>query len=204
MATKPGSALNRLNLPTKIGIGVLLVVLTGVVYFFVFHNDLQTSIDSTVAQQHKLQTDLVAAEAAKSAYQKDLAELGEGEQRQRELSKVLPETAETPAFLSTVQGVANVAGVNLTAWTPQEEVAEQFYARVPMKLKISGRYHQIARFFYQVGQVDRIINMENISITDPKKVDNDVLLQVDVLATAFHIIEANDAATAADKGRRKK
>jgi type IV pilus assembly protein PilO len=204
MAKAP-SALSKLNLPTKIGIGVLLVIMTGAVYFLVFHNDLQTSIDGALTQQKRLNADLVTAEAAKSAYQKDLADLGEGEQRQRELSKVLPETAEAPAFLSTIQGVANVAGVNLTAWTPQAEVPEQFYARIPMKLKLTGRYHQVARFFYQIGQVDRIINMENIAITDPKRVDNDVLLDVSVLATAFHLIDSTEAAAApAEGGRRKK
>jgi len=79
--------------------------------------------------------------------------------------------------------------VNLSAWTPQDEAPSQFYARVPMRLELSGRYHQIAKFFYNVGQLDRIINIENISLTNPTQRGGEVLLKVSALATAFHSID---------------
>ena len=79
--------------------------------------------------------------------------------------------------------------MNLAAWTPQDEVPEQFYARVPMKLELEGRFHQIAKFFYGVGQLDRIINIENISLTDPKPKGDEVMLKVSVLATAFRSLD---------------
>jgi type IV pilus assembly protein PilO len=108
----------------------------------------------------------------------------------------LPATTEYPAFLSAVQNVANVAGVSLSAWTPQDEAPEQFYARVPMKIELQGRFHQIAKFFYQVGQLDRIINIENIAIKEPAVEGDEVLLKVDALATAFHSIEQKAVAPA--------
>ena len=63
--------------------------------------------------------------------------------------------------------VANMAGVNLTAWSPQSEIKEEYYARVPMQLELDGRFHQVAKFFYGIGQNDRIMNIENITISDP-------------------------------------
>lgn len=186
MAT-PGSALSRLNLPAKIGIGALLLALGAVVYFVVFYGDLATSIEAAKGKERQLLSELTQARKAEHAYQKDLAELEDREQRQRELNKILPATTEYPAFLSAIQSVANVAGVELTAWTPQDEVPEKFYARVPMSLEIKGRFHQIAKFFYNVGQLDRIINIENISISDAKgEDDGEVMLKVEALATAFH------------------
>jgi type IV pilus assembly protein PilO len=79
--------------------------------------------------------------------------------------------------------------VSLTAWTPRPEAADKFYARVPMEVKLTGRYHQVAKFFYLVGQLDRIINMEDISMREPKAKGDDVMLDVTALATAFHLIE---------------
>ena len=93
------------------------------------------------------------------------------------------------AFLSAVQSAANVSGVSLSAWTPREKVPEKYYAKVPMKVELTGKFLQIARFFYNVGQLDRIINMENISMTDPKVVDNEIVLKTEALATAFHVVE---------------
>jgi type IV pilus assembly protein PilO len=186
---KGQSALSRLNLATKIAIGALLVVLSAVVYFVVFYGDLASSIKAEQSKEKQLQSDLADAQKAQRAYQLDLAELADRQQRQRELNKILPATTEYPAFLSAIQSVANVAGVNLSAWTPQDEAPEQFYARVPMRVELTGRFHQIAKFFYNVGQLDRIINIENISLTEPIQKGDEVLLHVSALATAFHSID---------------
>jgi type IV pilus assembly protein PilO len=199
---KGQSALSRLNLPAKIGIGVALVALSGVVYFVVFYGDLATSIKAEQAKERQLDGDLANAKKAQRAYQMDLAELADRQQRQRELNKVLPATTEYPAFLSAVQSVANVAGVNLSAWTPQDEAPEQFYARVPMRLEFEGRFHQLAKFFYNVGQLDRIINVENITLTDPVVRGDEVILKVSALATAFHSLEEGHAPPPPKKGKK--
>lgn len=183
------SALSRLNTPARIGIGALLMALAAVVYFVVFYGDLATSIKAEEGRRRQLADQLAEAQKAQHAYQVDLAELAERQQRQRELNKILPATTEYPAFLSAIQSVANTAGVNLSAWTPQDEAPSQFYARVPMRLELTGRYHQIAKFFYNVGQLDRIINIENISLTNPVQRGDDVVLKVSALATAFHSID---------------
>jgi type IV pilus assembly protein PilO len=197
---KGQSALSRLNLPAKIAIGVVLMVLSGVVYFVVFYGDLATNIKAEQGRERQLHAELGEAKKAQHAYQLDLAELTDRQQRQRELNKILPATTEYPAFLSAIQSVANVAGVNLSAWTPQDEAVEQFYARVPMRLELSGRYHQIAKFFYNVGQLDRIINIENITLTDANQKGDEVRLRVTALATAFHSIDDSKRAGPARKG----
>lgn len=196
------SSLSRLTPPAKAGITVAAVALIGAGYYFVIHSDVEHSV--VVAQQTglTLTTDLNKAREAEQAYQKDLAELAEREQRQKELNEILPATTEYPQFLSAVQAAANDSGVSLSAWTPRERVPDKYYARVPMKVELTGRFHQIARFFYNVGQLDRIINMENISMTDPKTVDDEVVVKAEALATAFHVIDSGQA-TAAAGGRKR-
>jgi len=197
---KGQSALSRLNLPTKIAIGGVLVVLSAVVYFVVFYGDLATSIKAEQGRERQLSGDLADAKKAQHAYQLDLAELADRQQRQRELNKILPATTESPAFLSAIQSVANTAGISLSAWTPQDEATEQFYARVPWRVELTGRFHQIAKFFYNVGQLDRIINIENITLTEPLVKGDEVLLKVSALATAFHSIDESKRA-ASKKGK---
>jgi type IV pilus assembly protein PilO len=192
-------ALTRLPAVAKIAVGVGLVGMLAIAYFVVFYGELATSIDTATAEEQRLRRDLEEARKAEFAYEKDLAELTSREQRQRELNKMLPINTEYPAFLSAIQNVANVTGVTLTAWSPNQEVAEQFYARVPMKLELSGRFHQVAKFFYGVGQLDRIINMENISLADPKPVGDDVVLKVEGMATAFRALENTSVAQGGDK-----
>jgi type IV pilus assembly protein PilO len=198
------SSLSRLAATAKAAITIGALALFGAGYYFLFHSDIEN--DVTVAEQTgiTLATDLNAAREAEQAYQKDLAELAEREQRQKELNQILPANTEYPQFLSAVQSAANDSGVSLSAWTPRERVPEKYYARVPMKLELTGRFYQIARFFYNVGQLDRIINMEDISMTDPRVVDDEMVLRAEALATAFHVVDGPaEGGDAKGKGRRR-
>ena len=197
------SSLDRLHPLAKALVGLMLIVLIAVAYLVVFYLDVSQKTKSARRQEQQLRQDLSDAQKSKAAYQRDVDELTKRQQRQGELAKILPSTTESPAFLAALQSVANVAGVDLSAWSPQEEVPEQFYARIPMKLEMRGRYHQVARFFHGVGQLDRIINIENISISDPEVRDEDVFLEIEALATAFRLLDPKVAAQN-DKRKKKK
>ena len=194
-----GDSMSRLPTLAKLGVGIALLGITAVAYYVVFYGTLASEIEAAQAKEEQLNQELAQARRAEFAYQKDLAELTERQQRQRELNKVLPLASEYPAFLSAIQNVANVAGVTLAGWSPNPEVSEQFYARVPMKLSLSGRYHQIAKFFYGVSQLDRIINLENVMLTKPEIKGEDVLIQAETLATAFRAVQETGPAEAGDK-----
>jgi type IV pilus assembly protein PilO len=198
---KTGLSLSKLPTPAKVGVGVAIGFLLLVAYFIVFYSDASSDLKRAVAEEITLREKLKKSRDAQDAYTKDMAELAERQQRQRELNKVLPEATEYPAFLSSLQTVANVAGVSIESYSPMEEVIDQFYAKVPMKLKLSGKYHQVAKFFYGVGQLDRIINVENIGLSTPKKEGEDVFIKVECLATAFRSLPAKPAASAAPAGK---
>jgi type IV pilus assembly protein PilO len=200
-AKKP--VLTKLGTPAKVLVGLLMLALPAIGYYIVFHSEIQAEINAAKAKKQNLDQELEAAERAEHAYRKDLEELRDRERRRSELVKVLPVSTEYPAFLASVQNVANLVGVELTAWTPQEEIPEEFYARVPMRIELSGRYHRLAKFFYNVGQVERIINMENIVLEDPELVDGEVTLKVAVLATAFHAVDESLGGSPDESSRRR-
>jgi len=195
------SALARMPMPARIGVTAGLLILFGLAYYVLFFSDIAGQIETTKASRSQLESELTAAKQAEQAYQKDLEELARRRERERELNKILPSTTEYPAFLSAVQTVANATGVDLIAWSPQPEVKEQYFARVPMTIEVEGRFHQIAKFFYGIGQSDRIMNMENITLSSPRVVDQDVYLSVQGLATAFRALE-EAAPAAAGQSRR--
>ena len=193
-------SMSKLPTVAKLGVGLGLLAITGVAYYVVFYGTLASEIQAAKAKEEQLGQELAQARRAEFAYQKDLAELTERQQRQRELNKVLPMASEYPAFLSAIQNVANVAGVQLAGWSPNPEVSEQYYARVPMKLSLTGRYHQIAKFFYGVSQLDRIINLENVMLTKPEIKGEDVIVQAETLATAFRAVQETAAGTGDKRG----
>ncbi|MFO0677761.1 MAG: type 4a pilus biogenesis protein PilO [Polyangiaceae bacterium] len=191
MATPAAAAgiqaqLAKLGLPAKIGIGAFLAVVLGGVYFLFVYGDVQTKIDGEQKKQDGLRSTLAAQQQAEQSYIADRDELVLRQQRQRDLNKLLPAEAESASFLSAVQQIANVAGIDLKAWKPEPEKDDQFYARVPMKLEVAGKYHQLVKFAYEAGKIDRIINVENFELSSPKLQGDDVVLKATCLATAFH------------------
>lgn len=208
MAAKPaaatqGSALDRLSTAGKALVGIIFVALIGVLYFVFFYADLDSQIAGAKARYTQLQGELKNAQESKEAYQKDLDEKTRRETLSQQQKKILPDDPEMPAFLQALQNTATISGVELTAWTPADEVPMEFYARVPMKLTLKGKFHQVAKFVYSVGQLDRIINIENINLKNPTSTEGDeVVVEVECLATAFRAVRADEASSVANKRRQ--
>ncbi len=199
MAASPlsGLSLSKLGLPGKIGVGVFFVAGAGLLYWIIFFTDVSAKIDRANRAAADMQAELAKQQQAQASYLVDRDELVMRQQRQRELNKVLPTDSEAAAFLSSIQQVSNVSGIDLQGWKPEEEQAQAFFAKVPMRLELSGRFHQIAKFMYEVGRLDRIINVENIQLSEPKIAGDDVVLHVKCLATTFHSLAPKTAAGAA-------
>lgn len=208
MAAKPaaapaGSTLDRLSTAGKFAVGAVFFVLVGILYFVFFYADLDSQIASAKTRYNNLQSDLSSAQESKAAYQRDLDEKTRRELLSQQQKKILPDDPEMPAFLQALQNTATVSGVELTSWTPADEIPQDFYARVPMKLTLKGKFHQVAKFVYSVGQLDRIINIENLNLKNPNVTDGDeVVIEVECLATAFRAVKADEAAALANKRRK--
>jgi type IV pilus assembly protein PilO len=192
----PQSALAKLPLIAKVGIGAGLVVVALFGYWFVFYSEVASKIEGASRQKKALRDELVQQQQAEATYLADRGDLARSEQRAHELNKVLPADAQEDAFLSSVQLASNVAGIDLKGYAPLEEVGQAFYAKIPMRIDLSGKFHQIAKFAYELGKVDRIINVENIELTDPKLVGDEVILRGRCLATAFHALAPKQTAAA--------
>jgi type IV pilus assembly protein PilO len=67
-----------------------------------------------------------------------------------------------------------------------DEQPQAFYVKDPMRVEVIGKFHQVAKFMYEVGKLDRVINMENVELVNPKVQGDEVELHSKALATAFH------------------
>ena len=209
VAKPAGSSLDRLPLAAKIGLGALMLGLGGAAYYVGFYGDIESEIASARSKQTDLETALADVKVTKENYTKDVNEKVRLEQRASEQKEMLPDQAETPSFLSSIQSAATASGVTLNSWTPIQEVNQQFYAKVPMKITASGQFHQIAKFFHTISQVRRLINIEDLQIKrvqksatkDAPAVLDEVKVDVECLATAFRSL--GGPVTDAGSGRRR-
>ena len=68
---------------------------------------------------------------------------------------------------------------------PRPEQQEKLYTRIPVRLALTGRYHQLMKFFYNVSRLERAINMEDVTLSKPRLEGEEVVLDVNVMATTF-------------------
>ena len=193
------SILSKINLPGKIAVGASVCVLIGFAYWFLFHAGLTSKIQAAQRHQLELKSKLTAAQLAQTSYIADREDLALRQQRSREFNKVLPTDKQQASFLSALQLALNAAGVDLKSFAPAEELKQPFYVKDPMRLEIVGRYHQVVKFIHEVGRLDRIINIENIELSDPRMVGDEMVLRGRCLATAFHALPSVSPAGAPQK-----
>jgi type IV pilus assembly protein PilO len=219
-----GSGLENLSVPGRIAVGLVFVLMVGAAYFVVFYGEVDGNIAAQIQLKSTKERELVKSREADTEYNKDLTELERRKQIAVKQKKILPDDAEWAPFLATLQNAATLSGIDFANWEPQDEVAESFYVKVPMKVKLKGRYHQIAKFFYNIGQADRIINMADISMNTGKNQqqtarkpagkgqpaedaisegEETVLIEVEALATAFRAKRAGEAVGGGKDGGRR-
>jgi type IV pilus assembly protein PilO len=193
MAVTKKSSFESLPLPGRLLVLGLLLALIGVTYATAFHFPLDADISSAKQNYARLQTELQSAETKQREFLALQQELAEREVQDRELKKVLPQKAEMAVFLESLNQAAELSGLRIERVEPRPEESGDLYTRIPVALTLTGRFLQLAKFFYNVSQLQRAINMENISLTDPKVNESDeVELKVSVRATTFR---QPDAAT---------
>lgn len=122
----------------------------------------------------------------------------------------LPDRREIPDLLSSISSLAKNAGLEIGLFRPQLESKKEFYADVPVQISVSGGFHQVATFFDEVGKLNRIVNINRISMHDPVRTDLGIKITADCVATTFRYLDeeeraqqAAEAATDANKKKRR-
>ena len=181
----------------KLALGAFFMLALFGIYWVVFYSDISAKRTTADGDKTRLAGELSTQSATKASFMKDKADLATMQLHQKDLNKALPENTEAPAFLSALQQVANVSGVDLIGWQPEDEQTQSFYAKFPMKLEMSGKFHQLAKFAYEAGRVERIINVENLEMSDPKVEGDEVKLKAKCVATTFHAVKPKPATSGA-------
>jgi type IV pilus assembly protein PilO len=186
------------KLPTggKIALLALLIALICAVYFFALHMSVSDDITSANSRHAQLLAQLQEAQERNAEYVRLREELAARESLDRSNLRALPESSETASFLQDLNRLAELSGLRMRLVEPRPEEPDAHYVRLPVNLQLAGRYHQLARFFYNVSRLDRLISMENIRLSEPRLEGEEVLLNVDVLATTYRRPRPDEAQAA--------
>lgn len=117
----------------------------------------------------------------------------------------LPNKKEISNLLTSISNLGREVGLEFLLFRPLPEIPKDFYAEVPVEMKILGTYHQVARFFDKVSRLPRIVNISDINMGGSKEEGGGLILRTFCLAVTFKFLEVREReADKSDKVRRKK
>lgn len=114
-------------------------------------------------------------------------QLKEVEQQFGALLRQLPSKSEMDALLSDINQAGLGRGLQFELFKPSVERLQDFYAELPVDLRVTGSYHDIGAFTSDVSQLSRIVTLNDIAITnkDPK----DTVLTMEAVAKTFRYLD---------------
>ena len=161
--------IGKLTKVQRILICTVVTALLGGGYYYFVYAPKATTLNRAKAelktQEQKLNTYKIKARSLKKV-EKQMAQV----QQEFDLAmKALPDKKELPSLLSGVSKAGGNAGLEFLLFQPGTVVNKEFYKEIPLSMTVNGTYGQAADFFFQVANLNRIVNINDLSISiDPK------------------------------------
>lgn len=114
-----------------------------------------------------------------------------------QLEKQLPGKAEMDALLSDINQAGLGRGLQFELFRPGQVVVKDYYAELPIALRVSGRYHDIGNFAADVANLSRIVTLHGLTIGAAKDAggkDGSGLLSMEATARTYRYLDSNEIA----------
>ncbi len=184
----------KLPASTKLIVLVALVGVVFAVYYTTFFMPLQERISTLRADIEVLVGERDKAKSKADNLDKFKAEVARLREDLEKAKASLPNEREIPDLLKQVANLGKKIGLDFVLFRPQPDVNRDFYAEVPVEISVTGGYHEVAKFFAKVGQLKRIVNIQNVVLASPSEKNGKMVLTVTGQVVTFRFLEGAVAA----------
>ena len=111
-----------------------------------------------------------------------------------QLEKQLPGKAEMDALLSDINQAGLGRGLQFELFRPGQMQVKDYYAELPIAIRVTGRYHDVGSFAADVANLSRIVTLQNVSITPVSNKDVPGSLAMEATARTYRYLDASEIA----------
>ena len=180
-------------------VGIFLVLTSAFIYFVPIRNQMPDLERARAEQETLIKTfdDRQRMAANFDAYKTQLKEM---ERSFGAMLRQLPGRTEVPSLLVDISQTGLAAGLQERLFQPAAEVRRDFYAELPIRIRLTGSYHQFGSFVSGIAALPRIVTVHDIAITPETGKDAGTdRLTLDVTAKTYRYLD--DAEMAPEKGK---
>ena len=169
-------------------IAIVFVVVVGFgIYWFIIEEKAPL-LERERATEETLRVTFENKQKKAANYDAYKSQLEQMEQSFGTMLRQLPGETEIPSLIVDVSQTGLAAGLQEKLFQPQAEIRKDFYAEKPIKITLSGGYHEIANFVSGVAALPRIVTLHDINIT-PEASNSFDELTLAVTAKTYRYIE---------------
>ena len=166
---------------------IFVAVTAGATYYFVIKT--QKPI-LEAAQQHEAELRAIFESRQRKAANFDAykIQLAEIEESFGAMLRQLPGRTEVPNLLVDISQIGLAAGLSEELFKPDGEIHKGFYAELPIKIRLIGSYHELARFVSDVAALPRIVTLHDIDISESEELSGSDL-SMELTAKTYRYLE---------------
>ena len=184
-----------LPMPVKLVLlSFLFLILLGLGYWFLW-NPAIDELNQAKAKEEELRQVFLTkkAQAIKvEAYKQQMIDI---EKTFGALLKQLPDKSQMDGLLTDINQAGLGRGLEFDLFKPGQESAADFYAEMPIQIKIKGNYHDIGAFATDISKLSRIVTLNDMSIAPMNKDSKDSTLTMDAVAKTYRYLDSSEVAT---------
>ena len=146
-------------------IAIVFVVVLGLGIYWTIIEDLHPQLERAQGEEETLKVTFENKQRKAANYDAYKAQLAEIEQSFGTMLRQLPGETEIPSLIVDISQAGLASGLQEKLFQPQSERPRDFYAEKPIKIRLTGGYHEIANFVSGVAALPRIVTLHDINIT---------------------------------------
>jgi type IV pilus assembly protein PilO len=170
---------------------VIVLVFVAVTFagvWFTIVKDKAPVLQRAQAEEQELRVTFENKQRKAANYDAYKAQLAQIEQSFGTMLRQLPGETEIPSLIVDISQTGLAAGLQEKLFQPQAEVPRDFYAEKPIKIRLTGGYHEMANFVSGIAALPRIVTLHDINIT-PEQQGSFDSLSLEVTAKTYRYIE---------------
>ena len=187
-----------------IAIFAVVIIVPCVAFYFLHFTPKTQEIKNLESQEVKLRKEIAGAKARAAKLDEHLAEMEEVQRLFAEASVLLPQKKDIPGLLTNISALGTNSGLDMKTFSPGGERPKEFYAEIPVSLKVAGPYHNIGDFLYEVSKLDRIVSAINLSLGGPSMQSGEMVLSSGINLITYRFLEEHELAAREKTAQTKK
>jgi type IV pilus assembly protein PilO len=182
-------------------LAVVFVVLLGLGYYFLLSPALDT-LDQEKAKEQQLRDVFLAKKSQAINLEAYRAQMVEIEKTFGALLRQLPDKSQIDGLLTDINQAGLSRGLEFELFKPGSEIQAEFYAEMPIAIKVLGTYHDLGAFASDISRLSRIVTISNVFVhpqnnkdaKDAKPANIDAMLVMEAEAKTYRYLDADEIA----------